>query len=971
MFALEWNPLASWALALGLAAALSGAHTAAAAEGGGETARYPVVPGFERFHAGEGPGEAALVEGGLLLLGELNCTSCHAADGMNAAMGATILRKQAPILDAVGSRVRPSYLRAFLSDPHAVKPGTTMPDLFALLPDPEKRATVEALVHFLAATGSVVERTPTTRMIAAGKALYHQIGCVACHGRRDKTGEDEPALAASMPLGDLAGKYSVPSLAAFLADPLKVRPSGRMPALGLARNEPLELATFLLEDLKARARPNLAYRYYEGDWESLPDLERLTPVARGTTTGFDLEVAKRPSAMALRFEGFLQINRAGEYTFHLTSDDGSRLYLDEALVIDNDGVHAPETKSQRIELTKGMHRMVVAVFNSWGECELDLEYEGRGLVRQSALSAVYLEPDDPEATAVIAAGEPISSTNRFQVDQALAEKGRALFARVGCASCHTFRDESTPPSRPIVSTLSAPSLAALAVAARAGGREGCIALSHADSGLVYRLSDRQRAALRAALRVLGEGSLPAPGPRVQLVRTLTAFNCYACHVRDRIGGVEEARQEFFTTTQKEMGDEGRIPPSLDGVGAKLQPAYLKKYLDTGLKDRPYMLTRMPRFGAGNVEPALSAFAALDAIKTDQAVVPVPVPEFSESPRRVKSVGRFLVGGEALGCIKCHTFKGIEAEGVQGVDLTVLTRRLRREWFHRYLVDPQAYRPGTRMPGAWPGGKTLLPQVLEGDSSKQIEAIWRFLADGSNADEPYGLGREPMPLVPEKEAIVYRNFLKGAGPRAIGAGYPERVNLAFDASALRLALVWQGAFIDASRHWSARGGGFQPPLGNNVLTLPEGPSLALLSNPDEPWPNGPARDRGDQFRGYRLSGDGRPTFLYDVAGVHVADFPDAGKGDVPGAVTLIRTLTLSGTPPASPPPRALWFRALAADRIEPQGAGWYTIDGEWRMRIQAAGDSSPILRKTSGKTELLVPIRSFGDQDTRIVQEFVW
>ena len=60
-------------------------------------------------------------------------------------------------------------------------------------------------------------------------------------------------------------------------------------------------------------------------------------------------------------------------------------------------------------------------------------------------------------------------------------------------------------------------------------------------------------------------------------------------MRDKVGGVEEARNTFFETTQPEMGDEGRVPPPLDGVGAKLQPEYLKQILDKGAQDRPYML----------------------------------------------------------------------------------------------------------------------------------------------------------------------------------------------------------------------------------------------------------------------------------------------------------------------------------------------------------------------------------------------
>src|SRR5207245_2280468 len=111
---------------------------------------------------------------------ELNCTSCHAAE---KGVEAQIARKQAPILDRVGGRVRPSYLRAFLSDPHAVKPGTTMPDVLAALPEAEKAVAVEALVHFLATTGSLVEKAAEGKAIPNGKKLYHQVGCVACHGR--------------------------------------------------------------------------------------------------------------------------------------------------------------------------------------------------------------------------------------------------------------------------------------------------------------------------------------------------------------------------------------------------------------------------------------------------------------------------------------------------------------------------------------------------------------------------------------------------------------------------------------------------------------------------------------------------------------------------------------------------------------------------------------------------------------------
>src|SRR5579885_1463340 len=71
-----------------------------AAETKTNTDGHPIVPGFERFYA-DAAADAA--KGGRLLLGELNCTSCHKTE-------AALPRKQAPILDGIGSRVRRSYL---------------------------------------------------------------------------------------------------------------------------------------------------------------------------------------------------------------------------------------------------------------------------------------------------------------------------------------------------------------------------------------------------------------------------------------------------------------------------------------------------------------------------------------------------------------------------------------------------------------------------------------------------------------------------------------------------------------------------------------------------------------------------------------------------------------------------------------------------------------------------------------------
>jgi hypothetical protein len=289
------------------------------------------------------------------------------------------------------------------------------------------------------------------------------------------------------------------------------------------------------------------------------------------------------------------------------------------------------------------------------------------------------------------------------------------------------------------------------------------------------------------------------------------------------------------------------------------------------------------------------------------------------------------------------------------------RRLNEDWYHRYMLNPPAFRPGTRMPAPWPGGVSLLPAILEGDALKQIHATWIYLADGDNAAVPRGLLQGTMELVATDHAILYRNFIEGAGPRAIGVAYPEKANLAFDANGMRLALLWHGAFIDASRHWVGRGAGFQPPLGRNVLKLPDGAPLAKLDSPDAPWPTSPAKEQRYRFHGYRLDSKGRPTFLYEYAGVQIEDFPEAVETE--DEPILRRTITIHSAGAEN-----LWLRPAMGNSIERDGE-WLVIDNDWRTRL-VAENSQPLIRETSGRRELLLPLKAENGAAT-IVQEYLW
>ena len=104
------------------------------------------------------------------------------------------------------------------------------------------------------------------------------------------------------------------------------------------------------------------------------------------------------------------------------------------------------------------------------------------------------------------------------------------------------------------------------------------------------------------------------------------------------------------------------------------------------------------------------------------------------------------------------------------------------------------------------------------------------------------------------------------------GYPEEVNLAYDANSQRIAMIWKGGFIDSSRHRNGRGQGYQGPLGQEVLKLVEGAPFALLENAESPWPGDYGKKAGFKMGGYRLDKRRRPSFFYSFGSVRIEDFP---------------------------------------------------------------------------------------------------
>ena len=132
-------------------------------------------------------------------------------------------------------------------------------------------------------------------------------------------------------------------------------------------------------------RSGIAYEYFEGQWAALPDFSILYPSASGTANSISVRQWSGRDLFAVRFSGYINIASEGIYTFSLTSDDGSALYIDNTELILNDGLHAEEEQLGYVLLAAGYHRIEIRFFERGGDESLTLRYKVLG---QSYFSSV-------------------------------------------------------------------------------------------------------------------------------------------------------------------------------------------------------------------------------------------------------------------------------------------------------------------------------------------------------------------------------------------------------------------------------------------------------------------------------------------------------------------------------------------------------------------------------------------------------
>ena len=143
---------------------------------------------------------------------------------------------------------------------------------------------------------------------------------------------------------------------------------------------------------KAR-KPGVAYTYYEGIFKSTADVLKAKPVKEGTFRNFSIKEAAADDHFGYQFRSLINIPEKGVYKFHIYSDDGARLFIDDQEVIDNDGSHSAGEATGKVALEKGFHEICVIYFEDYMGQALEIGITGKNLPKQVLPDGMLFLPE--------------------------------------------------------------------------------------------------------------------------------------------------------------------------------------------------------------------------------------------------------------------------------------------------------------------------------------------------------------------------------------------------------------------------------------------------------------------------------------------------------------------------------------------------------------------------------------------------
>ena len=302
------------------------------------------------------------------------------------------------------------------------------------------------------------------------------------------------------------------------------------------------------------------------------------------------------------------------------------------------------------------------------------------------------------------------SAAKKQID--LVQLGSELFQKNGCANCHQRQGAADEP-RTRASRLNTSS----------GWKNSCAKVANRSKQQPsYHRSEADHQALQNYL-------VTAKGPNVKEAQhgqsILTENNCLACHSRDGAKGIGPQLPKLAKKHPDLTAEiPAMAPPSLTSVGDKLHDEAIVEALNRKIGTRrPWLHIRMPKF---NLTEDEMAAVVQHLVRTDRIPDRPPEKQLNLSNAMMQVHGSQLVTSGGFGCTSCHQVgKSIPPKAplnAKGPDLSMLGKRIRREWFDRFVPNPARIVPRMEMPSI----QLAVGRVLDENIDNQLAAVWHVL-----------------------------------------------------------------------------------------------------------------------------------------------------------------------------------------------------------------------------------------------------
>lgn len=365
----------------------------------------------------------------------------------------------------------------------------------------------------------------------------------------------------------------------------------------------------------------------------------------------------------------------------------------------------------------------------------------------------------------------------FMDDTRLAQRGRQLVARYGCASCHEIKGLEDAPriGTELTKEASKPmEQLDFGLLEHKAKHEGWYShkgfferkLEHPavyDTGRQKAPEDRLRMPDieltkedRRALTTLLLGSLDSPlrgefrtiPEQFRYIATdqqrdiqegwwvVKKYNCMGCH------NIQPGQKSTLSALPRYQDPDWKeqLPPQLMQEGARVNPDWLMRFLSNpALSEkeldrngvRTYLHARMPTFSFSPNELRLLVRFFQAAASQQEPYIAQKLEPLDD---RERQMARALFSSTAAPCMKCHLVGEANHDRfATAPNFMVARERLRPTWTARWMVDPQAIAPGTAMPSGLfrkEGERWVfagpVPESFKGYNKDHVQLLVRYM-----------------------------------------------------------------------------------------------------------------------------------------------------------------------------------------------------------------------------------------------------